>query len=143
MTTETTPPTENAKASDQPIVTRDVDLTYGQGVEIKLKPGMAWAIYSDDGPGGPCGQGGRTTCPHTVLMTWPNEEAMRKAREGGIGRNKKHRLMCGVVDEWTSSGVFRVEVYGERYGYPVAEQTEKIQPAKGFNDVENDRPAER
>lgn len=88
----------------------DVDLTYGTGATIDLKPGMGWAIYADNGPAGPCGQGGRTTCPHTVFHTWPDENAMRRALAEGLGRNK-HRAtlqLFGVVDEYTSSGLFRV-----------------------------------
>lgn len=89
-------------------VIRDVDLTHGEEIVIKLKPGMAWALYHDKGPGGPCGQSMRVTCPHSVLMTWPNEDAMREALQDMKWRNKKHELMYGVVDDWTSGGVFRV-----------------------------------
>ena len=80
---------------------------------IDLKPGTAWMLYSDTGPGGPCGQSCRTTCPHAVFSIWPNEEAMRVELENGIGRNKKCRLMWGVVGEYTSGGVFRVLVKDE------------------------------
>ena len=90
------------------IVSRDVDQTYGAGVSIDLKPGMAWALYCDDGPGGPCGQSMRTTCPHSVLMTWPTEAAMREDMDGKKWRNQKHRIIWGVVDEYTAGGVFRV-----------------------------------
>lgn len=90
----------------------DLDQTYGQSVLINLKPGMAWALYFDDGPDGPCGQSMRTTCPHSVLHVWPNESDMRIAmQDGHIGRNKKARVMYGVVDEWSSPGVFRVEIH--------------------------------
>ena len=99
-------------AQVEPIVSRDVDRTYGKGVSVELKPGMAWALYADDGPGGPCGQSCRTTCPHSVLAVWPNEDAMRAAMSNGFGRNRKARLMMGVVDDWTSGGNFRVMVYG-------------------------------
>lgn len=89
-------------------ISRDVDQTYGQGVSVNLKPGMGWALYSDDGPGGPCGQSMRTTCPHTVLMTWPNETAMREALKDRKWRNQKHKLLFGVVDGFTVGGLFRV-----------------------------------
>ena len=89
----------------------DLDRTYGKAVTINLKPGMAWALYSDTGPGGPSGQGSRTTCPHSVLSIWPNEEAMRATLSKGAGRNRKHTLMTGVVDEWTSGGNFRVTIH--------------------------------
>lgn len=95
------------------VVIRDVDQTYGHGVTVDLQPGMAWALYADDGPGGPCGQSMRTTCPHSVLHVWPNEDAMRAAlADGHIGRNKKARVIYGVVDEWTSPGVFQVRIHG-------------------------------
>ena len=96
---------------NEPTISRDVDRTYGKGVSIELKPGMAWALYTDTGPGGPCGQSMRITCPHAVLKVWPNEDAMNAALEQGIGRNKRHTLFRGVVDEYTIGGVFRVAVY--------------------------------
>ena len=109
----------SANAKEEPsqvpveaIVSRDLDRVYGEGITIELKPGMAWALYSDNGPGGPCGQSCRTTCPHSVLAIWPDEDAMRATLANGIGRNKKARVMTGVVDEYTSGGVFRVMVYG-------------------------------
>lgn len=110
MSTEKTPPTAPVDA----VVIRDVDQTYGRGVTIDLKPGTAWMLYMDDGPGGPCGQSMRTTCPHGVLHVWPNEDAMRAAMaaSGSVGRNKKAKVMYGVVDEWTSPGVFQVRIHG-------------------------------
>lgn len=90
----------------------ELDRTYGEGVNLQMQPGSAWALYQDGGPIGGCGQGGRTTCPHTVMMVWENEECMRKAIERGIGRNKRQPIAHGVVDEWTSAGVFAIEVHG-------------------------------
>lgn len=92
---------------NQPTTTQ-IDKTYGTGATIDLKPGTAWAIYSDQGPQGPCGQSMDTTCPHTVLMTWPNEEAMKAEMDSFKPRNKKHTLIWGVVDEYTAGGVFIV-----------------------------------
>jgi hypothetical protein len=86
----------------------DLDQMYGESTAVHFAPGTAWLLYSDAGPGGPCGQGMRTTCPHTYLMTWPNEAAMRQAMQQETWRNKKHQLMYGVVDEYTVGGVFRV-----------------------------------
>lgn len=74
-----------------------------------LARGMAWCLYCDDGPDGPCGQSIWTTCPHASLMIWSNEDAMRSDLEGHKWRNKKHRLMFGVVGEWTCGGVFHVD----------------------------------
>lgn len=84
----------------------EVDQTYGQSINIELKPGMGWSLYMDDGPGGPCGQGMRTTCPHAVLQIWPNQEAMAEGLKKKP-RNKDHKLMWGVVDEY-GVGVFRI-----------------------------------
>lgn len=89
-------------------VSTDIDYLRESALQIELKPGMAWVLYSDNGPGGPCGQGMRTTCPHTYLMTWPNEDAMREAMKDNKWRNKKHTVMCGVVGEYTSGGLFRI-----------------------------------
>jgi hypothetical protein len=88
------------------------DLDQTENLTIELKAGMAWALYSDDGPGGPCGQSMRTTCSHSVLHIWQAESAMREALASGIGRNKKSRIMCGVVGDWTSGGVFGVVFHG-------------------------------
>jgi hypothetical protein len=99
---------QSNSTSLQSVVSKDLDQTYGAGVTIELKPGMAWALYCDDGPGGACGQSMRTTCPHSVLMTWPNETAMREDMNGKKWRNKKHRIMWGIVDDYTAGGVFRV-----------------------------------
>ena len=95
------------------VVIRDVDQTYGHGVTIDLKPGMAWALYFDDGPSGTCAQSMRVTCPHSVFHVWPNEDAMRDAVSNvHLGRNKTARIFYGVVDEWTSPGVFQVRIHG-------------------------------
>jgi len=86
----------------------DVDNTNGAGVRIDLRPGMAWVLYSDDGPAGPCAQSVRAMSPKTVLFTFPDEETMRAAMAEKEVRGKLSRLMWGVVDEYTSGGVFRV-----------------------------------
>lgn len=91
----------------------DLDITYGRGISFDLKPGMAWVLYFDDGPGGPCGQDCRTTCPHAHFTVYPDEQSMRDAMENYKPRNKKARIMHGVVDEYTAGGVFRVMKHGE------------------------------
>lgn len=95
-------------------VVHELDDTNGKNVNICLRPGMAWILYSDDGPGGPCGQSMRTTCPHTVLHVFTSEAEMRAYAEEGVGRNKKARVEYGVVDEWTAAGVFQVVMHGEK-----------------------------
>lgn len=92
------------------------DLDIADSVSINLTAGMAWALYSDTGPSGPCGQSMRTTCAHSVLHVWANERDMREAMKRGIGRNKKARIMCGVVGEWTSGGIFGVVLHEEGKG---------------------------
>ena len=89
----------------------DLDYTYGEGVAIELKPGMGWAIYSDNGPGGPCGQSMRTTMPHITLFTWPDENLMLEYLKNAKWRNKKHVLVYGVVDGYTSGAVANVCLY--------------------------------
>lgn len=86
------------------------------GIDLELKDGTAWALYFDDGPGGPSGQSMRTTCPHAVLHVWDNEQKMKKDMQHGLGRNKRARVMCGVVGEWTSGGVFGVVIHGAEGG---------------------------
>ena len=94
----------------------ELDRTYGKDVNICLKPGMAWILYSDNGPSGPCGQDMRTTGPHTAFHIFPNEQAMRQALEAGVGRNKiSGHVDYGVVDEWTAASVFQVVIYGEEW----------------------------
>lgn len=89
-----------------------LDRTYGASASIELKPGMAWMLYFDDGPGGPCGQDGRTTCPHAYLAIWPDEDAMREAlKDGKYGRNRKARTMYGVVDNWSANGIFSLTTH--------------------------------
>lgn len=90
----------------------DLDRTYGKEVNLCLKPGMGWILYTDNGPGGPCGQTMRVTCPHSVLHVFPDEDSMRAYAEEGVGRNRKGRVEYGVVDEWSSAGVFQVVVHG-------------------------------
>lgn len=79
-----------------------------EDLEITLRPGMAWVLYMDNGPGGPCGQGGRTTCPHTTLYLFTNESDMRTAVANGIGRNKKAGLHLGVIGDWSSPSLMSV-----------------------------------
>lgn len=83
-------------------------------LNLNLGSGMAWCLYSDEGPSGICGQSMDTTCPHTYLTIWPNEDAMRNDMEGKKpGRNgKRARVMHGVVGEW-STGKFVIEVRGQ------------------------------
>jgi hypothetical protein len=89
--------------------TLDAKQTWGQGIKIDLPPGAGWVLYADHGPSGPCGQGMSTTCPHGLLMTFPDEDTMRQFMENEFqARSKKHWLMWGVVDSYTAGGVFRV-----------------------------------
>lgn len=76
---------------------------------LELKPGMAWAMYMDEGPTGICGQSMSITCPHCVFATWPDEEAMR-ADVKKIGRGgSKSRIHWGVVGEWGTANCGIVE----------------------------------
>ena len=80
---------------------------YGEELHLTLKPGMAWAMYVDSGPKGPCGQSMSITCPHFYFYTWPDEESMRKSK---IGRNGSKKVIhWGVIGEWgTIQGSFHV-----------------------------------
>ncbi len=92
------------------------DIDQVDQLTLCLKIGMAWALYADDGPQGPCGQSMRTMCSHSMLHVWDTEAEMREAMNRGIGRNSKARVMCGVVGEWTSGGVFGVVIHGAEGG---------------------------
>jgi hypothetical protein len=85
----------------------DLDVPYGTH-PLGLQPGQAWVLYWDNGPGGPCGQSMRTTCEHAMLVIFDSETEMRSTLSEGIGRNPTAKRMCGVVGDYTSSGVFRV-----------------------------------
>lgn len=65
-------------------------------------------IYFDDGPGGPCGQSMRTTCPHASIHIWDSEDKMREDLKTMTPRNPKARMMYGVVDQWSSPGIFSI-----------------------------------
>ena len=92
------------------------DLDEVNAITVRLKAGMAWALYSDTGPEGPCGQSMRTTCAHSYLHVWNTEHEMRAAMDRGVGRNSKARIMCGVVGDWTSGGVFGVVFHDNEKG---------------------------
>jgi hypothetical protein len=81
-------------------------------LDLRLENGMGWCLYSDEGPSGVCGQSMDTTCSHTYLAIWPNENAMRAEMESGkTGRGgKRGRVMWGVVGEW-ATGKFTVSVH--------------------------------
>lgn len=59
-----------------------LDLYAGEIPLPTLKPGMCIVLYTDKGPKGPCGQGGKTTCDHAVLQFYPDRKAMQEALEG-------------------------------------------------------------
>jgi hypothetical protein len=77
---------------------------------------VAWAIYADDGipeAETPHGLTAETRQPMTVLHVWENEQAMRHDMESGrLFRCERFRLVYGVVGEWTSGGLCRLEIHG-------------------------------
>ena len=81
------------------------DLDEVNAITVRLKAGMAWALYSDTGPEGPCGQSMRTTCAHSYLHVWNTEHEMRAAMDRG-----------GVVGDWTRGGVFGVVLHDNEKG---------------------------
>ena len=80
-----------------------------RGTTLELREGMAWLLYTDQGPSGPCGQSMRITCPHAILHVWPSEQAMQDWLEvnkaGRTGQRAAIRL--GVVGSY-SGGVMRI-----------------------------------
>jgi hypothetical protein len=80
-----------------------------QAPMITWKPGTAWVLYSDDGPSGPCGQCMSTTCPWTILYVFKNEDEMREAVKGEIGRKgRKAKTIYGIIGDYTAGGRFMV-----------------------------------
>lgn len=89
----------------------DLDDFHATKFPLGLKKGMAWVLYSDEGPAGICGQSMRITCPHAVLKVYATEDEMRSEMETAKFRNgKRSRLMWGVVGDFTAGGVFSVAV---------------------------------
>lgn len=72
---------------------------YGEEVNVTLKDGMGFIMYTDEGPTGITGQCMSITCPHAIFAIYENEEKMKeglkKLREG---RNKN--IQYGVVGQW-------------------------------------------
>ena len=73
----------------------------GGELEIKLKPGMAWAIYTDHGPTGIVGQCMSITCPHCSFVVWPDEASMRESLSKQFFRKgSRPNLQYGVIGEF-------------------------------------------
>lgn len=89
-----------------------LDAPYGPLPQLKLKPGMAFALYVDQGPKGACAQSCDITCPWAQLHLFDSQEQMMDSK---IGRNgDKAFLMRGVVDEWSSPGHLSIVDYRTR-----------------------------
>lgn len=58
------------------------DFSQGNFALPELKPGMCVVLYTDKGPGGPCGQSVDITCPHASVLIFPNYETMQQYTDG-------------------------------------------------------------
>ena len=69
---------------------------------IPLRRGNCIVVYSDKGPLGPCGQSMCTTCPHTYLYWFPDEDTMKaKLNDGTIGRRgSRPRIEYVVIGDY-------------------------------------------
>lgn len=74
--------------------------TWAGELNLTLKPGMGWAIYTDHGPTGICGQCMSITCPHCMFILWPDEESMEKDLAKSFRKGSRHNLQYGVIGEW-------------------------------------------
>lgn len=76
------------------------------GRSVSFLPGMAWALYSDDGPSGPCGQSMSITCPWSILYVFKDEDELREAiKNESIGRKgRAWKVKQGVIGDWSSPG---------------------------------------
>ena len=70
-------------------------------MDITLKPGMGWAIYSDRGPSGVCGQACSITMPWCSIMFFSDEDTMHEYLKTKPHRNGvKQVLLYGVIGEY-------------------------------------------
>jgi hypothetical protein len=80
----------------------DLHSEWSGELSLTLKPGMGWAIYTDHGPTGICGQSMSITCPHSVFRVWPDEESMRADLDKSFRKGSKANLQFGVIGQWSS-----------------------------------------
>ena len=79
---------------------------YNLPMNITLKKGMGWAIYTDFGPTGICGQSCDITCPWSGVTFFEDEDTMQKwLKERGHRKGSRANLQFGVIGEfWTGNG---------------------------------------
>ena len=58
-----------------------------------LKPGMCIVLWTDKGPGGPCGQSMSITCPWAGILIFPDYDTMKSHLDAGCGRRGSRRDM--------------------------------------------------
>ena len=80
----------------------DLQRPYSGGLTLTLKPGMAWLIYTDRGPVGPCGQSMSTTCDHSVFAVFESEDQLREYVQSWVRHGKAWNLQYGVIGEWST-----------------------------------------
>jgi len=66
---------------------------------------MGWALYTDKGPLGICGQSMDITQPHAMFVTWESEDAMRAGLKKVGRKGSRANLEYGVVGEWSTAGM--------------------------------------
>lgn len=70
---------------------------------ITIKPGTAWALYTDFGPSGPCGQSCDITCPWaTLYFSDAGEEFIEWLRRNPPRRGVRSNLITGIVGQFSS-----------------------------------------
>lgn len=73
---------------------------------LTIKPGMAWAIWTDKGPSGPCGQSMNTTMPHGGIMFFGNIDTLNAYfREHKGRKGVQTNLLWGEVGDWGTGNV--------------------------------------
>lgn len=84
----------------------ELDVDWFSGCELRINKGNVLAVYTDEGPGGVCGQSMRITSPHTTIFWFPDEEIFRewyvlanKTRNG-----KKPQIRWVVVGDYCVPG---------------------------------------
>ncbi len=79
------------------------------GRTLELSPGNVIAIFTDEGPDGPCGQSMSITCPHAVIHWFMDEEAFREwVKEQGPMRGRQARLRYAVLGSYSTHGTMGI-----------------------------------
>ena len=76
---------------------------------LELSPGNVIAIYTDEGPSGPCAQAMSVTCPHATIHWFEDEESFRQWGDlQGPLRGRQAHLRYAVLGSYSAHGTMGV-----------------------------------